>query len=289
MSEYKVELIPDVHAQLGEGPNWIVRDQVLLWVDIDKMTVNFFDPKNNTHKEIQLDSKVGTAVTRKHGGGVVVAIQKGLANLDVETGRYEVFASPEEHIPSNRFNDGKCDIRGRFWAGTMDSTASGAPVGALYTLETDGKTLTKKVSDVGISNGLTWSLDHKTMYYIDSPLRRIDAFDYNVETGEIANRRTIINVPKGEGIPDGMTIDEEGKLWVALWEGSAITRWDPVTGNSLLKIPLPAKRITSASFGGPDLSELYVTSASKGDPYPNGALFRITNLGVKGVPEPQFG
>jgi len=165
----------------------------------------------------------------------------------------------------------------------------GLPLVLCIALETDSKTVTKKVTEVGISNGLAWSLDYKTMYYIDSTLQRVDAFDYDVETGNIANRRTVIENPKDFGIPDGMTIDSEGKLWVALWEGSAITRWDPTNGKLLLKIALPAKRITSASFGGEDLSELYVTSAAKGEPYPNGALFRITNLGVKGVSEPQFG
>jgi len=286
MAQPIVEIVPNTKSLLGEGALWVERRQLLFWVDIWGMIVHTYDPKTEHHHSIQLDQRVGTIVSRK-SGGAVVALKKGFATLDLEAGKYEMIATPDG-VEGNRFNDGKCDPRGRLWAGTMDDNEKSRS-GSLYCLETDLHTVSLKVKDINISNGICWSLDHKTMYYIDTPTHRVDAFDYNVETGEIANRRPVVDVPYDLGYPDGMTIDSEGKLWVALWGGSAITRWDPETGKLLQKIPIPTPKVTSVAFGGEDLSTLFVTTASKGiDPFPAGSLFTVKNVGVRGVPSFEY-
>jgi len=143
----------------------------------------------------------------------------------------------------------------------------------------------KKLGDIGVSNGICWSADQKTMYYIDSHPKKVEAFDFDPATGDISNRRTITTFQEGDGWPDGMTIDSDGNLWVAHWAGWKVTQWDPKTGNLLRTIKIPVSKVTSVAFGGPELTDLYVTTASKGvDPAPAGALFRVTGLGVKGVP-----
>jgi len=171
----------------------------------------------------------------------------------------------------------------------MDLVQPRKPIGSLYCLDTDSKSMTLKVPHVTISNGLCWSLDHKIFYYIDTPTQGVDAFDYDIETGNITNRRTIIEIPLDLGFPDGMTIDNEGKLWIACWGGSKITRWDSETGKLLRTIAMPALKTSSVCFGGEDLSDLYVTTAStEGEAYPNGHLFRVRNLGVKGLKEFEY-
>jgi sugar lactone lactonase YvrE len=204
----------------------------------------------------------------------------------------EMIAEVEADNPDNRMNDGKCDGAGRFWAGTMGfEPIPGA--GALYRLDAD-RNVTTVLENVTISNGLGWSPDDATMYYIDSSTNRIDAFDYDTETGKIRNRRRLIEVPQEQGMPDGMTVDAEGFLWVALWGGCSVRRYAP-DGTPDLVVELPASQITCPTFGGKDLSELYVTSATQGlleeelqeQPYA-GALF-CCRPGVAGMPAHAFG
>jgi len=178
-------------------------------------------------------------------------------------------ANPESHILTNRFNDGKCDPEGRFWAGTMPLNAS-SKTGSLYRLTyQNGEFLTKKMlSDITISNGICWSLDHKKLYYIDSPTYHVKEFDYDVKTGEIQpdHYRICIEIGKHQGMPDGMTIDSEGMLWIALWGGNAVNRYDPNTGKLLLTIHTPVSKTTAVAFGGQKLDELYITTAITSTP-----------------------
>jgi sugar lactone lactonase YvrE len=181
--------------------------------------------------------------------------------------------------------------RGRFWAGTLEILEKNGPLGALYCMGKDLE-MKKKVDLVEISNGICWSIDHKTMYFIDSPTQRVDSFEYNAETAEISNRQTIFETGKDNGYPDGMCIDEQGMLWVAHWGGSRITRWNPNTGKLLQTVMLPISKPTSCCFGGPQLSELYITTASyqcdlEKEPLAGG-LFVLRNPGVRGIAELEF-
>jgi sugar lactone lactonase YvrE len=289
----KVELVLDARAQLGEGAIWNDGLQRLHWIDIEGQRVFTCDPLTGENRAYDVGQKVGTVVPRT-GGGVMLALQEGFASLELATGRLALRPRPPEHDPGvTRFNDGKCDPAGRFWAGTMALRKGPKPLGRLYRLDADGSTHVI-LHDVGTSNGIAWSLDRRTLYYIDTPLLRVDAFDYDDATGNIANRRTIITVPPGIGRPDGSTIDAAGMLWVAMWEGGRVTRWNPHTGELLQTIRLPVSRVTSCAFGGPDFETLYLTSARNGlsdeqlarQPLAGG-LFRV-KPGVCGMRAPAY-
>lgn len=281
------ELIWDGRATLGEGPSWDHRRSLLLWVDIEEKQVHYFNPTEGSNRTIQLDQMVGAAVPRTQGG-LVLAMEHGLHTLDLETERLTKLIHPEEGMEGNRFNDGKCDEAGRFWVGTMNMRDD-QPTGALYCLETDG-TLRKEVEGVTISNGLGWSPDGQIMYYIDTATKRVVAYDYSPADGKISNRRTVVSIPEDEGFPDGMTVDEEGMLWVAHWEGWQVSRWNPQTGEKIGSVRLPVARVSCCAFGGEHYDELYITTARTGlteeqlaeQPHAGG-LFRI-KPGVKGRP-----
>jgi len=287
----KAELVYESKSVLGEGPIWDSNKQVLYWVNILENQVHEFDPATRKNRTVDVGENVGTVVVRK-SGGLAVALKSGFATLDFETGKVTHITDPEADKPNNRFNDGKCDPAGRFWAGTMSySVDKGA--GSLYVLDKDHKAH-KVVEGVTISNGIIWSLDHKTMYYIDSPNRTVDAFDYDVTTGHVTNRRPVILFPPGNDLPDGMTIDEKGNLWVAHWEGSKVTCFDPHTGKVLETVYVPASRVTACAFGGKNLDELYITSARWGiseealtkEPLA-GCLF-VVKPGVRGVKSDEY-
>jgi sugar lactone lactonase YvrE len=184
--------------------------------------------------------------------------------LDPASGATTPIENPEPDLPTTRFNDGKCDPLGRFWAGTMDMDEKG-PLGSLYMLNHQHQ-LTRQWLGVTVSNGLAWDMSGKqpTFYYIDSPTRQVVAFDYEPDTGSLSNRRVAIAIPDGEGFPDGMTIDSEGALWIALWQGWGVVRYNPKTGERLGKIEIPVEKVTSCTFGGPDLNDLFITTASIG-------------------------
>lgn len=259
MKMIPAEIVLDAKALLGEGPCWNARTQQLLWVDIEGYKLHITDPVAGTDRVIEIGQHVGTVVVRA-SGGVMLALREGFAHLDLETEKLTLIHDPEQHLPNNRFNDGKCDPAGRFWAGTM-SLSEEPGHGSLYYLDTD-LTVHHRAREVAISNGLAWSLDERTMYYIDSLAHAVSAFDYDQATGEITGRRDVIQVPEEIGTPDGMTMDCEGMLWVALWDGSRVCRWNPLTGEMLETIVMPVTRPTSCTFGGPDLDILYITSAS---------------------------
>jgi sugar lactone lactonase YvrE len=287
-----LELLVDQHALVGEGPLWDEQAQVLYWVDILSSKLFIYDPASGQNREFDVGQHVGTVVTRA-SGGLMLAVQNGFAAFDLDTEELTLIVDPEAHIPGNRFNDGKCDPAGRLWAGTM-AYENPQDSGSLYRLDTD-MSVHRIFGGVAISNGIIWSLDHTTMYYIDTLAKNVRAFDYDNATGDIANERAVVTVPDEVGMPDGMTIDVEGMLWVAHYGGSCVCRWHPDTGELLEKIELPVTQVTACAFGGPNLDTLYITSAAQEldaeelarQPLA-GALFRIKTA-YQGVPSFRFG
>lgn len=282
----RVELVIDSKSELGEGAVWNPKTQELLWINITGEILNFYNPKSGNNKEMFVGQMIGTVVPAE-SGGVLVALQNGIYQLNPKTGTKKLIVDPEKHLPNNRFNDGKCDPAGRFWAGTMN-TKDEKNAGALYRLDTDS-TIHRMIENVSISNGIVWSLDSTKMYYIDTPSRKVVVYDYSNTLGEIKNKHTAVDIPEDMGSPDGMTIDSEGNLWIALWGGSAVGCWNPVSGELLQSIDVPAKNVTSCAFGDEDLQTLYITTAristSKEDldEYPfSGGVFK-TRPGVKGI------
>ena len=280
----------DGRAVLGEGPVWDAGQQRLVWLDILPGLVHRFDPATGGGDVFGVGKPVGSAGLR-HGGGLVLAVEDGFALLDPGWQRLDQVVYVEHPGPRARFNEGKCDPAGRFLAGTMayDLTPG---AGSVYRLGAD-LAITKLFGGVTISNGLAWTADGATLYYIDSPTQSVDAFDYDTETGRLGNRRRVVDIPAAAGLPDGMTIDTDGCLWVALYGGSAVHRYTP-DGRLDTVLSFPASNITCPVFGGPGLDMLYVTSARDGlderqlaaQPHA-GALF-AADAGARGLPAHRF-
>jgi sugar lactone lactonase YvrE len=283
----RAEIVVDQRGMLGEGPLWDPDRQVLWWIDAKNHKVFRYDPSDGSNTEFDVGQQVGTVVLREKGG-LLLSLHHGIGTFDLDTGKLEILCDPEEHLPGNRFNDGKCDPAGRFWTGTMENAEENFDRGAFYSLDVDG-TVKKHFDGVGVSNGIVWTADRKTMYYIDSPTRCVDAFDYDETTGAITNRRVAFKVPDGLGFPDGMTIDADDRLWIALWGGFAVRQFDPKTGALIATVEVKAPHVSACAFGGPNLDELYITTArwlmqeNKVDEYPlSGGLFHA-NVGVPGT------
>ena len=255
-----VELVADTHNVIGEGPVWLEDEQRLVWLDIKGHLVQWLDPATGQVEHIDVGAAVG-AVAPAKSGNLVAAIGNGFQAIDRKSGSTRTLAVAEPDRPKNRMNDGKCDSRGRFWAGTMadDETPR---AGALYRLNLD-HTVDQVLSDVTISNGLDWTEDDRLMYYIDSLTYRVDVLDFEPSTGTVTNRRALIRVDKSDGLPDGMTLDSEGGIWVALWGGWSVRRYRP-DGSFDLEVKVPVSKVSSCAFGGPDLSDLYITTAATG-------------------------
>lgn len=285
--KHDAELVIDAKAELAEGAIWDAASARLYWVNINDGEVHRYDPATGDDRCLNVGQPVGTVVPRT-SGGVMLALKSGFAHLDTETEALTLLCDPEEHDPTLRFNDGKCDPAGRFWAGTI--TGHDRPgIARLFCLFPD---LTARTMLTGVtnSNGLCWSLDERTLYYIDTPTQQVAAFDYDKVTGEIGNRRVVVQVPADLGHPDGMTIDAEGMLWVAHWGGWSVNRWDPATGRHLKAILLPASNVSSCAFGGPALDTLYITTAREhltaadlAEQPQAGGVFQA-KPGVRGVP-----
>ncbi|MCW5912641.1 MAG: SMP-30/gluconolactonase/LRE family protein [Cyclobacteriaceae bacterium] len=277
-------------AILGEGAIWHPTENKLYWVDIEGKQLHIYDPSTKSNRSFLVGARIGTVVPVQKGG-VLVALQTGIHKLDMGSGRLSFVVNP---LPDSamRFNDGKCDPSGRFWVGTLALDAR-KKAASLYRMDADNKVHTM-LDSVTISNGIVWTADRKTMYYNDTPTLTVQAFDYDDSTGKISNRRIAVKIPPGMGVPDGMTIDAEGKLWIALWGGYAVGRFDPATGQLLRKITVPAPHVTSCAFGGKNLETLYITTArawvqpDKLAAFPlSGSLFSV-KPGVKGVPASLF-
>jgi sugar lactone lactonase YvrE len=273
------EAIVNIGAALGEGPSWDEKENVLYWTDILGKRIYRYRPADGEMSSFQLEQYVGAVVPRQ-SGGLALAAQRGFYSFEPTSGTMRLMAIPAEQDPDLRFNDGKCDPAGRFWAGTTSLTDRRGAA-ALYRMDPDGS-LHRMLEGVSISNGLGWSPDGSTMYYIDTPTRTVAAFDYDMDTGAIRNKRTALEIPEAEGDPDGMTVDEEGKLWIAHWGGFQVARWDPVTGQKISGIRLPVPLVTSCVFGGKERNELFITTArislseEQLEKYPlSGAVFKV--------------
>jgi len=288
IEQFNYEVIYKGDNELGEGPVWDEQHKRIIWVNILQGEIHWLYPASGKHGCCQVGQPVGTIVIAGNGS-ILAALHHGFAFVDLDTAGVVMITDPESHLPLNRFNDGKCDTKGRLWAGTM-SMNDATNMGALYMLDDELK-VTKKASDISISNGLAWSPDNKTFYYTDTPTREVWAYDYESETGTIQNKRTILSFNESDGYPDGMTIDAEGMLWIAFWDGWKVERWNPENGELLAAIKLPVSRPTSCTFGGNNLQELYITSARQNlsdaaisaQPLA-GALFVVKNTGQKGLP-----
>lgn len=289
----KVELVVDAKAALGEGPHWDGPSGLLYWVDISGSTLHCYNRSLSKEDRYEFDQMVSAVVPAKDGS-LILTMQDGIYRYERSEGMLRQLVPVEPELTRNRLNDAKCDSYGRLWAGTM--SMDGQPeAGGLYMLSSEDCVIQKTLGGIGCSNGLAWDERRGFMYYIDTPTRRVDCFDYTAKSGQITNRRTVISFSQDAGYPDGMTIDEEGMLWIAHWGGGCISRWNPATGQQLEEIVIPASLVTSCAFGGPALDELYVTTARVGmsaaslDQYPSaGGLFMI-KPGVKGLPANTFG
>lgn len=245
-------------ARLGESPLWDATHQMLYWVDIYNYRVHQFNPLTMHDRFFDVGDVVGPiALAGDHR--LLIAQRDRLAFLDTKTGELTPLLSLEADKPENRFNDGKCDSQGRFWFG---STHPEAPQGTLYRLDAD---LSVHVMETGLTipNGMGWSLDDTTFYLTDSPRQVIYAYDFDAATGEIGDRRKLIDLTAESFYPDGLTIDAEGCLWSAMWDGWCVIRFDP-QGKEMLRISLPVPCPTSCTFGDRNLSTLYITTASVG-------------------------
>jgi sugar lactone lactonase YvrE len=278
------DLVFDARVQLGEGPVWDDRRVRLLFVDIMRGHVHEFDPATKTDRILDVGEPVG-AVAPTTRGDWIVATQTGFSRLDPETGVRSPIASVEADQPETRMNDGFVDSRGRFWAGTMGMGGL-RERGALYRLDPDG-TVTRVLAGVSISNGIDWSPDDQRMYYVDTPTGRVDCFDFDADDGAIRNRRAWVEVPTKLGWPDGLVVDADGYVWLALWEGGAVHRYAP-DGRLQQVVRFPVTLTTKPAFGGPNLDDVYVTSAwITLDEYARvreplaGAVFRLPS-GVRG-------
>jgi L-arabinonolactonase len=273
--------------ELGEGPLWDVQEQRLYWLDIELGCYHRLDPATGEHEKVQVGEKVGVMALRENGG-MVLASDKGFSFWDPGSRKLEPIGDPERDKPETQFNDGAVDRRGRFWAGTLGDTNHNS----LYRLDPGGS-ITRMETGVDISNGIGWSPDNKTMYFTDSTPAVIYAYDFDLESGSIANRRIFVDSSDRPGVPDGLTVDAEGFVWSARWDGYCVDRYDQ-DGKLERSIRVPAQCPTSVMFGGPDLDVLYVTSALLEIPPEerarremDGDLLAIYT-GFRGIAEPRF-
>ena len=272
-------------SQWGEGPIWW--DNYLFYVDIAGNKILRLKPETSEESIWDVGERIGTIVPSKNDDEVIYAGDTGYVRFNLKTGSKTALADPEASMRGkNRFNDGKCDPAGRFWAGTI-SMVKDTGSANLYCLDTDGS-LSLKVSGVTNSNGICWNADATKMFYIDTPTQNVRAYDYDLESGAISNARVVVDtVAHGyNSSPDGMTIDADGMLWVAFCHGACVVRFDPQKDKELQRVDLPCIETTACAFGGENLDRLFITTGIKADLKETdaGKVFVIDGLGVKGVP-----
>jgi sugar lactone lactonase YvrE len=291
----KIDLVQDVRAVLGEGPIWDERSQRLHWVDIHAGLVHRFSPADGSDLVLNIGQPV-SAVGLGLRGGLVVAIRDGFGLVFSGSDCLDRVVEVEKDLLRNRMNDGRCDAMGRFWAGTMATRWEDEHcAGALYRLEAvdDALMAARVLGDITVANGIDWAPDGRLMYYIDSWTQRIDVFDFEAETGTLTRRRNFVTVAPEDGLPDGLVVDADGCVWVALFGSGRLRRYSS-TAEVDFEIELPVTLVTSAAFGGPDFGDLYITTAKhrltpgeRDQQVHAGGLF-CCRPGPKGKPEQRF-
>ena len=276
-----LELIADYQCVVGEGPMWHPIEQVVYWADIPQGRVFRYDPATGDHGLVFESGQVG-GFTVQEDGSLLLFMERG-AVASLREGKLEYLVSEIAEESESRFNDVIADPTGRVFCGTMPSEDH---LGSLYRMETDGS-IEKVLGGIGISNGMGFTPDAKQMYYTDSPTHNIYVFDYDSSTGELSNQRVFVNTGENDGIPDGMTVDAEGFVWSARWDGSSLVRYSPA-GEQVSRIWFPARKVSSVIFGGEDYTDMYVTTAGGQDKAAEGpgagCLYRL-NLGISGKQE----
>lgn len=279
-------LLDSPAAELGEGAIWDPNSKKLLWIDILGKKFYIYDSKSNIHEGYELGKMPGTIVPGNKGD-LMIPLEDGLYRWNIADRTLSFVSKPSSLLSEERFNDGKCDPSGRLWVGSM--RISGRAGGSHLYRYDPANEFVEMVDSVSISNGIAWSGDKSTLFYIDTPTGKVVAYDYDDMTGNINNKRTVVTVPDTLGHPDGMTIDSEDRLWVALWGGHGVGCFDPINGELLEYVKVPVKNVTSCAFGGDKLDILYITTAKGNmEDYPGeaqmlaGRMFYIQTK-VKGV------
>ena len=287
-SDLEARCVADVRAVLGEGPVWVEREQSIYWLDIKGRKI-FRLSETGELTQWETPVRVGSIAPRR-SGGFIAGTEEGFAEIDLDVRRFHLFHNPEEHLPGNRFNDGKTDRLGRFWAGTMDDSEAMA-LGSLYRLDAD-RSCRRFDEGYKVTNGPAFDPSGSRMYHNDSARQLIYAFELSAD-GEPGERRIFARFGEGDGYPDGMTVDSEGCLWVAFWDGWCLRRLSP-GGDLIEKLDVPMQRPTSCTFGGPGLDRLYVTSATIGldrdalEMQPCAGGLYLLEAGARGVPQVPF-
>ena len=286
-----IDCVAPIGAILGEGPVWDARSGTLYWVDIKRPSLHALELASRAQRQWSMPQRIG-AIGLREQGGLVGAFKHGFGLIDLATGAVTPIADPEADAPGNRFNDGKVDRAGRFWAGSMDDDER-RPTGHLYRLDPD-RMVTRFEAGFVVTNGIEWSGDGGTLYFVDTTAGLIYAYAFDMAAGRPGARRVFARVAAADGYPDGLTVDAEDHVWSAHWGGARVTRYRP-DGTIERVLAMPVPRCTSCCFGGPDLDVLFVTSASIGlddadrraAPL-SGGLFAVSGLGVRGRPAARF-
>ncbi len=275
------ELMADYRCETGEGPLWHPMERQVYWSDIPRGRIFRLNPFSRRHEQIYEGRIVG-GYTIQSDGSLLLFMDRGSVAV-WRDGKLEYLVNEMEDETDNRFNDVAADPAGRVFCGTMPTDTRSA---TLYRMDTDGS-VTTVLEGVGLSNGIGFSPDQKQMYYTDSLARKIYIFDYDINSGDITNQHVFVETPDDGSIPDGMTVDAEGYVWGARWDGSSLYRYNP-DGEQVVQIQFPAKKVSSVIFGGVDLTDMYVTTAGGGNKAEEGpgagGLFRV-NVGIQGKPE----
>jgi D-xylonolactonase len=281
-------------AELGEGTLWSVREQALYWVDILGKQLHRCRADGSERASWRFDEEISALAERRNEPGLIVTLRRGFALFDPNNAAPpQVLHQPADEPASNRFNDGKCDAHGRFWGGTMDFDCI-APSGAFYAYGADGRCARHELG-FAVTNGPAWSLDGRTMFINDTVNGQVFAWDFEPDGGTLAQRRLWLRFAPDDGLPDGMTLDAHGRLWIAHWGGRCVTAHDVTDARELQRIELPVSQVTNVAFGGPDLRTLFISSACVGlsaqqlqtEPLAGG-LFAL-EMQTPGLPAPLFG
>jgi L-arabinonolactonase len=276
---------------LGEVPRWHPTDKALWWIDLFKPAVHRFDPAGGQVSSWVPPMKLGSYAFARHGK-LLLAGRDGLCLYDPESGRAQTLGHPEAGRPENLLNDGRADRRGRFWVGSMNKMIE-KPSGNLLRICTAGDAVDVQVMDSGfwVSNGIAWSPDDRHLYFADSHTKIIWVYDFDLDSGSLGERRIFADTSDMPGVPDGASVDQDGFVWSARFDGAAVIRYDP-SGKIERKIDLPVSRPTACTFGGEDLTTLYVTTArfrlppATLDAQPDSGALLAVEVGIRGQPEP---